>query len=114
MMDERQKDVIWYCIPAADWNEALPLGNGRLGAMVYGGAYDECISINEDTLWSGYPVTRTTQQSMKNTFMDASQLTKEGHFAQAQELLEKKMSGLWTQAYMPLCDLCMHSRVSSQ
>ena len=46
---------LWYRQPAAVWNEALPLGNGRLGAMVFGGLADETIQLNEETLWSGGP-----------------------------------------------------------
>lgn len=46
---------LWYKQPATQFVEALPIGNGRLGAMVYGGTDKEKISLNEDTLWSGYP-----------------------------------------------------------
>ena len=45
--------VLWYRAPAASWNEALPVGNGRLGAMVFGGVTDERLQLNEDTVWSG-------------------------------------------------------------
>ena len=48
-------NVLWYRQGALSWNEALPLGNGRLGAMVYGGAADERICLNDDSLWSGKP-----------------------------------------------------------
>ncbi len=48
------KHVLWYRQPAAFWNEALPVGNGRLGAMVFGGVADERLQLNEDTLWDGY------------------------------------------------------------
>ena len=44
---------LWYKKPAAYWEEALPLGNGRLGAMVWSGVEQEKISLNEDSLWSG-------------------------------------------------------------
>ncbi|MGD9329003.1 MAG: glycoside hydrolase N-terminal domain-containing protein [Cyclobacteriaceae bacterium] len=47
--------VLWYDQPAQDWTEALPVGNGRLGAMVYGGVTREKIQFNEETLWSGQP-----------------------------------------------------------
>jgi len=47
---------LWYKQPAKIWTEALPLGNGRLGAMVFGGVNEETISLNEATLWSGGPV----------------------------------------------------------
>ena len=46
-------NVLWYRSPAAEWNEALPIGNGRLGAMVFGGIADERIQLNEDTVWAG-------------------------------------------------------------
>ena len=47
--------VLWYDKPAYDWTEALPVGNGRLGAMVYGGIVKEKIQFNEETLWTGQP-----------------------------------------------------------
>ncbi|MGC8989332.1 MAG: glycoside hydrolase N-terminal domain-containing protein, partial [Verrucomicrobiia bacterium] len=51
---------IWFARPATNWErEALPIGNGRLGAMVFGGTARERIQLNEDTLWSGGP--RDTQ-----------------------------------------------------
>jgi hypothetical protein len=47
--------MLWYRTPAASWNEALPIGNGRLGAMVFGGVAQEHLQLNEETLWSGGP-----------------------------------------------------------
>ena len=47
--------ALWYDEPAAEWTEALPVGNGRIGAMVYGGTENETIQFNEETLWSGQP-----------------------------------------------------------
>src|SRR5690349_9522379 len=46
---------LWYPKPAAKWTDALPIGSGRLGAMVFGGTADERIQFNEDTLWTGHP-----------------------------------------------------------
>jgi len=46
---------LWYAKPASDWLEALPIGNGRLGAMVHGGMERERLQINEETFWSGGP-----------------------------------------------------------
>src|SRR5438445_1571111 len=46
---------LWYTRPAAKWVEALPIGNGRLGAMVYGGIEHEQLQFNGDTLWTGKP-----------------------------------------------------------
>ena len=50
-----QNQTLWYRQPAGDWNEALPLGNSRLGAMVFGKVEDEVIQLNEGTLWAGVP-----------------------------------------------------------
>ena len=47
--------VLWYRRPAARWTEALPIGNGRLGAMVFGGIGSECWQLNEHSLWTGGP-----------------------------------------------------------
>ena len=46
---------LWYDSPASIWEEALPLGNGKTGAMVFGGTVTERIQLNDLTLWSGYP-----------------------------------------------------------
>src|SRR6185437_6087191 len=46
---------LWYSKPAEKWTDALPVGNGRIGAMVFGGVFDERIQFNEDTLWKGFP-----------------------------------------------------------
>ena len=47
--------TLWYRQPAAKWTEAVPLGNGRLGAMVFGGITNERIQMNEITIWAGPP-----------------------------------------------------------
>ena len=47
--------VLWYQKPAEAWTDALPVGNGRLGAMVFGGVERERIQLNEETLWDGAP-----------------------------------------------------------
>jgi len=46
---------LWYQQPAKEWTEALPVGNGRLGAMIFGGTENERLQFNEDTLWTGHP-----------------------------------------------------------
>ncbi len=47
--------ILWYAQPAQKWTDALPIGNGRMGAMIFGGIFDERIQFNEDTLWKGQP-----------------------------------------------------------
>ena len=46
---------LWYDQPAEAWVQALPVGNGRFGAMIFGGVAEEHLQLNEDTLWSGAP-----------------------------------------------------------
>lgn len=57
--------TLWYRRPANQWVEALPIGNGRLGAMVFGGITRERLQLNEDTLWDGYPRKATNPAALK-------------------------------------------------
>lgn len=57
---------LWYAQPAAFWNEALPVGNGRMGAMVFGGVAKERIQFNEQTLWTGTSATQKTTDHNKS------------------------------------------------
>src|SRR5690606_39446243 len=61
---------LWYPRPATQWVEALPLGNGRLGAMVWGGGKHERIQLNEDTLYAGGPYDPTPDR--KSTRLNSS------------------------------------------
>ena len=56
---------IWFTAPATKWDEALPVGNGRLGAMVFGGAQEERLQLNEDTYWSGGPYSTVVKGGYK-------------------------------------------------
>ena len=57
---------LWYRGPASLWTDALPLGNGRLGAMVYGGVTRDELQLNEDTLWSGGPYQPANPEAPKH------------------------------------------------
>ena len=59
-----QNNMLWYDRPASHWVEALPLGNGRLGAMVYGGVESDTIQLNEDTFWSGSPYNNVNPKAL--------------------------------------------------
>ncbi|MFF4829979.1 glycoside hydrolase N-terminal domain-containing protein [Streptomyces sp. NPDC001312] len=63
---EASRLVLWYDKPAGQWLEALPLGNGRLGAMVFGGADTERLQLNEDTLWAGGPYEPANPKGLAN------------------------------------------------
>lgn len=94
---------LWYPTPASNWVEALPLGNGRLGAMVFGGIREERIQLNEDTLWSGGPKDWNNPDA-KNWLPKVREAIFAGKYAEADELC-KKMQGPYNQSYQPLGNL---------
>lgn len=105
---------LWYHRPAEKWTEALPLGNGRIGAMVYGGGTKEKICFNEDTLWSGYPHDKNDPERYPY-FQKARELALQQRYQEAQELLEKHFLGRYTESYAPMGDLCLemeHGEIS--
>lgn len=82
-------ETLWYDEPAAAWAEALPVGNGKLGAMVYGGTNKEVIQFNEETLWTGQPNDYSHKGAYQ--YLDTlRQLLWEGKQAEAQKLANKK------------------------
>jgi len=96
---------LWYNKPAVNWVEALPVGNGRIGAMVFGGGAEELIQINESTLYSGGPVKRNINPEAHTYLpMVREALLKEEDYSKANDLT-KKMQGLFTESYLPLGDL---------
>ena len=80
--------VLWYPKPAEKWLEALPIGNGRLGAMIFGDATKEQISISEDTLWTGAPY-QPAHLVPKETLDNIRKLSFEGKLAEAQKLAKE-------------------------
>lgn len=85
-------NVLWYQQPAKVWEEALPLGNGTLGAMVFGGLADERIQLNESSLWDGYPLDANDPSSLEN-LPEVRRLLFEGKNNEAVRLAEKHMMG---------------------
>ncbi len=76
---------LWYDAPAQVWTEALPLGNGRLGAMVYGNPATEQIQLNEETIWAGQPNNNANPEA-KEWIPKIRQLIWEGKYREAQEM----------------------------
>jgi alpha-L-fucosidase 2 len=100
-----QQDLkLWYNRPSRNWNEALPLGNGRMGAMVFGGVNEELIQLNEETLWSGGPVNNNPNPTAIQYLPKVRKALENEDYKQAEELT-KKMQGLFTESYEPLGDL---------
>ena len=81
---------LWYDAPAANWNEALPIGNGRLGAMVYGIPAEENIQLNEETLWAGGPH-RNDNPDAKEILGEIRQLLFDGKYKEAHNLANAKI-----------------------
>jgi alpha-L-fucosidase 2 len=104
--DDSIGPVLLYRQPAQKWDEALPIGNGRLGGMVFGGVADERIQLNEDTFWSGGPYDPINEEAIKY-LPQVRQLLREGRYKEAQDLADEKLMGRprHLQAYQPLGDL---------
>jgi len=101
--------TLWYEKPAAQWVDALPIGNGRLGAMVYGGGEDgafnkEVLQFNEDTLWSGQPRDGNNPDAKNHLASIRSAVLEKQDYHLADQLC-KKMQGLFAEAYQPLGNL---------
>lgn len=102
-----QQDLkLQYNQPAVEWTEALPVGNGTLGAMVFGRVDAELIQLNEATLWSGGPVQKNVNpDAFKNLALIREALTNE-NFEKAYDLT-KNMQGAYSESFMPLGDLIL-------
>lgn len=97
---------LWYREPAKVWTEALPVGNGRLGAMVFGGISEEHLQLNEDTLWTGQPRDYTHEGAAKH-LPEIRRLLGEGKRKEAEKFaMDTFMSvPLRQEMYQPLADL---------
>ncbi len=96
--------TLWYTKPAESWQEeALPVGNGRLGAMVFGGVTIERLALNEDTLWSGGPKDWNNPKA-KYVLPKVRRAIFQGRFTDA-DMLCHQMQGPYNQSYLPLGDL---------
>lgn len=102
---QTQSDLsLEYASPATTWTEALPVGNGRLGAMVFGNVNEELIQLNEATLWSGGPVAKNVNPKAYNFLAPARQALKAGDYVKASEIV-RNMQGYFTESYLPLGNL---------
>ncbi|MFZ5496309.1 MAG: glycoside hydrolase family 95 protein [Verrucomicrobiota bacterium] len=82
--------TLHYTRPAAEWVEALPVGNGRLGAMVFGGIHQERLQLNEDTLWAGGPYDPANPEALA-ALPEVRRLIAAGEYAAAQQLTQEKL-----------------------
>ncbi len=107
--------LLWYTKPAEDFNHALPIGNGRMGAMVFGGTADEVFKLNEDSVWSGGRRNRNNPDA-KEGLTEIRQLLQEEKIAEAEKIAFQKMQGVTPNSrhYMPLGNLNLHMDFSGK
>lgn len=100
---------------AENFNQAIPIGNGRIGGMVYGGAEDELIKLNEDSVWSGGMRNRINPNSLEG-YNEVKALLKEGKLAEAEKTAFEKMQGVTpnSRRYMPLGNLYIHTETGGR
>src|SRR6266496_6758264 len=113
--DRPDETRLHYDRPAGTWLEALPLGNGRIGAMCFGGVGADRIALNDETCWSGGPETaRLLSEPLGAIGAEAVQAVRAAlaadHIRRAHELARGFHSG-YSQAYLPLGDLLLEVRV---
>ena len=97
--------AVWFDQPAADWNEALPVGNGRLGGMVFGGVAGEHLQLNDNTLYSGEPGDRDLPLNVAEGLGQVRQWLQEGKYAEVHQWVTKHWLGRVQNCYQPLGDL---------
>lgn len=95
---------LWYKKPAVDWTETLPIGNGRLGAMIWGEPWKEKLGLNEESLWSGYEKDKNNPQA-KEYLNTVRELIFSGKPAEAERCVEEHMLGEYNETYLPLGNL---------
>ncbi|MFD1873109.1 glycosyl hydrolase family 95 catalytic domain-containing protein [Hymenobacter bucti] len=105
---------LWYKQPARQWVEALPLGNGRLGAMLFGGAEQELLQLNESSLWSGGPARPGINPGAAAVLPQVRQaLLQDQDYGRA-DRLTRQMQGLYSESYLPLGDVRLRQDLGGQ
>ena len=97
---------LYYKQPAKDWQQALPLGNGRIGAMIFGDVACERIQLNEDTLWSGRPSSETGYH-IQEQMGRVRELLREERYAEASAVTKKMTGAHDCQSYQPVGNLML-------
>jgi len=101
--------TLWYTRPAQKWTDALPVGNGRMGAMIFGGIIDERIQFNEDTLWKGFPHDYD-RKGAHDSLAQIRQFLFDGQVKEASELTRSNFLSdpVRQKPYQPFGDLHLH------
>lgn len=98
------ENVLYYKKSARYFEQSLPVGNGRIGGLVFGNLKKERIALNEDSLWSGYPKDLNKKDAHKY-LDDVRKAIFEKDYKRTKDILNKDMHGHWSEAYLPFGDL---------
>jgi len=112
--DESSSLSLWYRNPSTGWNEALPVGNGRLGAMVYGKTDNEVLQLNDNTLYSGEPATSWKGLDITTTYDEVVKMLRAGKYAETTDFLQKNWLGRLHQNYQPLGEWHIDNRMEGE
>lgn len=93
-----------YEKPAKKWNEALPIGNGKTGVMVFGGKTKDTLCFNDSTLWSGYPKNQDSPESFEY-LQNVRDMIFKGNYSAAESLAAEHLTGAYSEGYWPLGNL---------
>jgi alpha-L-fucosidase 2 len=104
------QNVLWYSQPAVSFEEALPLGNGRIGLMVYGGIAEEIINLNEETMYGGGPADNGAKPNMPDFLPQVREKLFAGEWEEASKILEN-IQGKNANSYAPLGNLLIRQNV---
>jgi alpha-L-fucosidase 2 len=103
-----QNNELWYDKPASVWTEALPIGNGFMGAMVFGNPEKEHLQLNEGTLYTGDPNGTFKNINVRKSFKAVTDLLNDKKYQEAQAIIAKEWLGRNHQLYQPLGDLWIY------
>jgi alpha-L-fucosidase 2 len=103
-LNAQEELKLWYEKPAKEWTEALPVGNGRIGAMIFGGTDSELLQLNEATLWSGGPQKDNINPEAPKYLKPIREALAKNDFQTAMDLC-KKMQGPYSESFLPMGDL---------
>ena len=107
------ESLLWYNSPAEDFNSAIPVGNGRIGGMIYGKPENELIQLNEDSIWSGGKRNRINPDAQEG-LKEVRKLLEEEKIPEAEELAFRKLQGVTPDSrhYMPLGNLYINMKLA--
>ncbi len=107
-------NTLWYKQPAKEWIEALPLGNGRLGAMVYGNPVNEIIRINEESIWAGSKINNNNPNALKH-LEELRKALFENQYENAKKIAEENFVGIppEVRSYQPFGNLLINYKWNS-